>query len=155
MNLHIEVQNATNFAPLPTLSQLQNWVNTTIQFVQSFNKHLSELTIRFIDNEESAELNQTYRLKKGPTNVLSFSEDPILGLPSDSLGDIAICAPLVAEEAKVQKKPLDAHFAHLVIHGVLHLLGYDHTETQETLEMEKLEINILTQLGYKDPYEVM
>ncbi|MBT8506332.1 rRNA maturation RNase YbeY [Coxiella-like endosymbiont of Rhipicephalus sanguineus] len=157
MKLHIEVQNATKFSSLPTLSQLQKWVNTAFQFVPvTLDKNLSELTIRFIDREESAALNETYRHKKGPTNILSFSEDPILGLSSDSLGDLAICAPIVAEEAEAQNKSLEAHFAHLVIHGVLHLLGYDHIEIQEAAEMEGLEINILSQLGYlsyKDPYE--
>ncbi|WP_304985319.1 rRNA maturation RNase YbeY [Coxiella-like endosymbiont] len=154
MKLHIEVQNATQFSSLPTLSQLQKWVNTAFQFVPvTLNKNLSELTIRFIDREESAALNETYRHKKGPTNILSFSEDPILGFPSNSLGDLAICTPIVAEEAETQNKSLEAHFVHLVIHGVLHLLGYDHIETQEAAEMERLEINILSQLGYKDPYE--
>ncbi|PMB54266.1 rRNA maturation RNase YbeY [Coxiella endosymbiont of Rhipicephalus microplus] len=152
--LYIEVQNSTQFSSLPTFLQLQKWVNTTFQFVPvMLNKNLSELIIRFIDREESRELNETYRHQKGPTNILSFSEDTILGLPVNSLGDLAICAPIVAEEAESQNKSLEAHFSHLVIHGVLHLLGYDHIETQEAAKMEELEINILSQLGYKDPYK--
>lgn len=154
MKLHIEVQSATQFSSLPTPSQLREWIYTTFQIIQmNVGKNLSELTIRFIDREESTALNETYRHKKGPTNILSFSNDPIPGLPFDLSGDLAICAPVVAEEADAQNKPLKAHFAHLIIHGILHLLGYDHIKTREAAEMERLEIKVLSQLGYKDPYK--
>ena len=154
MKLHIEVQNATQFSPLPILSQLRKWVRTTFQVIQLIlDDNLSELTVRFIDREECTALNETYRHKKGPTNILSFSYGLVPGLPSDLLGDLVICAPVVAEEAEVQNKSLEAHFAHLVVHGVLHLLGYDHIEMQEAAEMERLEIKVLSQLGYENPYE--
>lgn len=154
MKLHIEVQSATQFSPLPVLSQLQKWVSATLQVIQLIlDKNLFALTVRFIDWEECAALNETYRHKKGPTNILSFSNESIPGLPSDSLGDLAICAPIVSKEAEIQNKSLEAHFAHLVVHGVLHLLGYDHIEIQEAAEMERLEIKVLSQLGYKNPYE--
>ncbi|MFW0094612.1 MAG: rRNA maturation RNase YbeY [Coxiella endosymbiont of Haemaphysalis qinghaiensis] len=154
MKLHIEVQSATQFSPLPVLSQLQKWVSATLQVIQLIlDKNLFALTVRFIDREECAALNETYRHKKGPTNILSFSHESIPGLPSDSLGDLAICAPVVSKEAEMQNKSLEAHFAHLVIHGVLHLLGYNHIEIQEAAEMEKLEIQALSQLGYENPYE--
>ena len=154
MKFHIEVQNATQFSSLPTLSQLRKWVDTTLQFIPvSLNKNVSELTVRFIDREEGATLNEIYRHKKGPTNILSFSNDPIPGSSLNLLGDLAICAPVVAEEAEVQNKSLKAHFAHLIIHGVLHLLGYNHIKTRETVEMERLEINVLSRLGYEDPYK--
>lgn len=152
--LHIELQNATQFQPLPTLLQLQRWVNVAFQFIPLFSPHSdSELTIRFIDKEESVELNRTYLHKNSPTNVLSFPNESIPGFFSTSLGDLAICAPLVDEEAKAQNKTLESHFAHLVIHGFLHLLGYDHIEEEESEEMEGLEIKILFKLGYKSPYE--
>lgn len=154
MKLHIEVQSATQFSSLPAVSQLREWIYTTLQMIpMNLGSSLSELTIRFIDREESATLNESYRNKKGPTNVLSFSNDPIPGLPFDLSGDLAICAPVVAEEANAQNKPLKAHFAHLIIHGILHLLGYDHIKAQEAAEMERLEIKVLSQLGYKDPYK--
>ena len=151
--LHIESQNATQFQPLPTLSQLQRWINAAFQFIPFFPHSNSELTIRFIDKEESAELNKTYRHKKGPTNVLSFPDESIPGFSSASLGDLAICAPLVDEESKAQKKTLESHFAHLTIHGFLHLLGYDHIKEEEAEEMKGLEIKILSKLGYETPYE--
>ena len=153
MNLHIKVQNATQFSSLPTLSQLRKWVYTTLQFIPAnLEENLSELTIRFIDREESAALNETYRHKKGPTNILSFSNDPIPGSSLSLTGDLAICAPVVAEETDMQNKSLEAHFAHLIVHGVLHLLGYDHIKTRDAVEMESLEIKVLAQLGYEDPY---
>ena len=154
MRLYIEIQHATQFSPLPVLSQLRKWVDITLQVIQlTLDTNLSSLTVRFIDREECAALNKTYRYKKGPTNILSFSNEPIPGFPSDSLGDLAICAPVVFEEAKIQNKFLEAHFSHLFVHGVLHLLGYDHIEIQEAAEMERLEIKALSQLGYGNPYE--
>ena len=151
--LHIELQNKTRFQPLPTLLQLQRWLDATLQFIPFSFCSNSELTIRFIDKEESVELNTTYLHKKGPTNILSFSNEFIPGFSSTSLGDLAICAPLVDEEAKAQNKTLESHFAHLIIHGFLHLLGYDHIKEEESEEMEGLEIKILFKLGYENPYE--
>lgn len=151
--LHIELQNETRFQQLPTLSQLQRWINSVFQFIPFFSYGDSELTIRFIDKEESIELNKTYLHKNGPTNVLSFPDEFIPGFSSTSFGDLAICAPLVDEEAKAQNKTLESHFAHLIIHGFLHLLGYDHIGKKESKEMEGLEIKILFKLGYENPYE--
>ena len=151
--LHIELQNATQFQLLPRHSQLQQWINTVFQFIPFSLHSNSELTIRFIDKEESAELNKTYRDKNRTTNILSFPDESIPGFSSTSLGDLAICAPLVDEEAKAQNKTLESHFAHLIIHGFLHLLGYDHIEEEEAEKMEGLEIKILSKLGYESPYE--
>ncbi|WP_267256488.1 rRNA maturation RNase YbeY [Coxiella endosymbiont of Ornithodoros maritimus] len=150
--ISIDVQHATQFEDLPSLSNIEQWVKTALQFILT-DKNKSALTIRFIDKEESTELNEHYRHKKGPTNVLSFPDEAIPGFPSESFGDLAICAPLVAEEAHAQHKTTEAHFAHLVTHGFLHLLGYDHVENGDTEEMENLEIKILSQLGFKNPYE--
>ena len=104
-----------------------------------------------------ADLNEHYRARSGPTNVLSFpAEIPrvvVSQLPSRPLGDIAICATLVEKEAELQDKSLDAHWAHLAPHGFLHLLGYDHQESEESEEMEALEIRILASLGFPNPYE--
>ena len=153
MKIVISLQNATH-SNIPTLAQLNHWVETIFKIMPTTsNRHNNSLTIRFIDKEESATLNETFRQKKGPTNILSFADEPIPGFTSDSLGDLAICAPLVIEEAKIQVKQLLAHYAHLVIHGVLHLLGYDHTEEQDANKMENLEIKILAALGYQNPYE--
>ena len=110
-----------------------------------------ELCIRLVDEAESAALNAEYRHKNGPTNVLSFAAD--IDVPELRIwGDIVICAPLVHAEARAQGKPVDAHFAHLVVHGVLHLLGYDHQSDDEADQMESLEKHLLDQLGIPDPY---
>ncbi|AJC50634.1 rRNA maturation RNase YbeY [Coxiella endosymbiont of Amblyomma americanum] len=153
MKLSISVQNATKFS-VPSLLELRRWVGITFQCIPvTIDNGLSELTIRFIDQNESATLNKIYRNQRGPTNILSFFYGTIPGFPEDLIGDLAICSPLVFQEAKTQKKFLQAHFAHLVVHGVLHLLGYNHVKMQEALEMETLEIAVLSQFGYKNPYK--
>ncbi|MFV0454488.1 MAG: rRNA maturation RNase YbeY [Pseudomonas sp.] len=113
----------------------------------------SELTIRLVDEAEGRELNHTWRQKDYATNVLSFPADvpdELLDIPL--LGDLVICVPVVAREAAEQGKPLEAHWAHLVIHGCLHLLGYDHIDDAEADEMEALECQLLAELGHPDPY---
>jgi len=113
----------------------------------------SELTIRLVDEAEGRELNNTWRHKDYATNVLSFPADvPDEMLDIPLLGDLVICVPVVAREAAEQGKTLDAHWAHLVIHGCLHLLGYDHIDDEEAEEMEALEQTLLAELGYPDPY---
>ncbi len=114
----------------------------------------AEMTIRFVDEAESAGLNERFRHKKGSTNVLSFpaSFPEEAGLPL--LGDIVICAPVTEREALEQNKLIVAHYAHMVVHGVLHLLGYDHIEVGEAEEMEALEREILVRSGFSDPYAV-
>ncbi|MCB1807111.1 MAG: rRNA maturation RNase YbeY, partial [Candidatus Competibacteraceae bacterium] len=113
----------------------------------------TELTIRLVDEAESSMLNESYRHKQGPTNVLSFPfEAPIPEIDMPLLGDIVICVPVVEHEAAEQNKPLMAHWAHLVIHGVLHLQGYDHQTETEADVMEALEVTLLDRLGFPDPY---
>ena len=110
------------------------------------------VSIRIVDTVESAHLNQVYRDKSGPTNVLSFPFEVPEGVPNDLLGDLAICAPLVEKEAREQGIPAEAHWAHLVVHGILHLRGYRHGEDAEAEAMEALERDILAELGYPNPY---
>ena len=109
-------------------------------------------TVRIVDEAESAALNEAYRGKQGPTNVLSFAFDPPPGLTDDYLGDLVICAPVVLREAQEQGKSPRAHFAHLSVHGILHLAGYDHLDDADTMEMESREVAILAILGFSDPY---
>lgn len=128
-------------ANVPAKSQFKKWVKAALRVD-------TEVTIRIVDAQEALELNSTYRGKDYATNVLTF---PLTEVPH-LMGDIIICAPVVEAEAKAQNKPLEAHFAHLTVHGVLHLHGYDHeTEPQAEL-MESLEITILQKLGYANPY---
>ena len=113
----------------------------------------AEVSVRLVDSEEMAVLNETYRGKKGATNVLSFPADLPSDLPLPLLGDIVICAPIVRDEAAQQGKSQNAHWAHMTVHGTLHLLGYDHMEEQEAEHMEALESTILNELKYACPYE--
>ena len=133
---------------LPEESQFQTWLNAVIpQFQEE-----SEVTIRVVDTAESHSLNLIYRGKDKPTNVLSFPFEVPPGMEMSLLGDLVICRQVVEKEAQEQGKPLEAHWAHMVVHGSLHLLGYDHIEDDEAEEMEALETEIMLALGYEDPY---
>jgi len=145
----LELQIATEYRDYPSEQQFQFWVDTVL----SDTSVDSEIVIRLVDNEESADLNQQYRHKSGPTNILSFPFEAPEGIDMDLLGDLVVCAPLIAEEARQQGKPLLHHWAHITIHGVLHLLGYDHIEDGEADEMEALEIVLLNQLEIPNPYQ--
>jgi probable rRNA maturation factor len=152
--VELDLQNALDpespeAAAIPEAQQFEAWVAASTGAGHSD----SQVTIRLVDVVEMSDLNQTYRHKKGPTNVLSFPFEapPEVDLPL--LGDIIICAAVVNREAVEQNKPLDAHWAHIVVHGCLHLQGYDHIEEKEAEQMERLETEILTGLGFGDPYE--
>lgn len=133
---------------LPSEAQLQGWLDGTILGFQQE----AEVTVRIVDEAESNELNLTYRGKDKPTNVLSFPFEAPPGLELPLLGDLVICRQVVECEAAEQGKPLMAHWAHMVVHGSLHLLGYDHIEDDEAEEMEALERDIMQELGFADPY---
>lgn len=122
---------------------------------QAGQETAAEITLRIVSEAEMQDLNHRYRNVSRPTNVLSFSANlpPQLGLPL--LGDIVVCAPLVAKEAREQGKPVQAHWAHLVVHGTLHLLGHDHVDDAEALRMEQLETVTLHKLGFADPYTTL
>lgn len=150
MMLELDVQYASEADNLPSEAELKRWVNAVLQQQQRTKD--SELTIRIVDLPEGQALNETWRHKIGPTNVLSFPFENPPGLTLPLLGDIVLCAPVVALEAEAQAKRLDAHWAHLVIHGLLHLLDYAHQTDEEAEVMERLEIDILHTLGYSNPY---
>lgn len=148
----VDIQVATRAAQLPSKQQFEQWVAAALATVDTGSSE-SELTIRLVDAEESQALNSQYRHKDKPTNVLSFPSDLPAELQIPLLGDLVICAPVVEQEARVQGKPPEAHWAHMVIHGTLHLLGYDHIEDDEAHIMERLETQILAGLNYADPYD--
>lgn len=146
----IDIQAICVHGWLPAPQQLQEWADTTLEG----SVGNTEITVRIVDEAESAELNHAYRNKTGPTNILSFPFEPpeIAGFESDFLGDLVICAPVLEREAEEQHKPLPNHWAHILVHGILHLLGHDHTnETQATI-METKEVEILNKLNISNPY---
>ena len=133
---------------LPTAEQIEQWATAAVQ-PQSDEV---EMTVRIVDEAESHELNLNYRGKDRPTNVLSFPFECPDEVELPLLGDLVICRQVVEREAQEQDKPVVAHWAHMVVHGSLHLLGYDHIEDDEAEEMESLEAQIMTGLGFADPY---
>lgn len=144
--------NENNLKNIPSETQFQHWINATTNTVsEKISETCRDICISIIDKKTSAELNETYRHKQGPTNVLSFPYSAIPGVTQESLGDLAICAPLVEEES--QSSDAIAHWAHLTVHGILHLCGYDHIIDADAEVMESLEIQILQQLQFKDPYQ--
>ena len=147
--IELDLQIASSGDRLPALADFQAWCAIALRQRTAD----SELTIRLVDEAEGRELNHTWRHKDYATNVLSFPADvpdDLLDIPL--LGDLVICVPVVEREAVEQGKTLEAHWAHLVIHGCLHLLGYDHIEDEEAEEMESLERILLAELGHPDPY---
>ena len=134
---------------LPTEEQIMQWLNVILpQFMDN-----AEITIRIVDEQESQQLNNTYRHKDKPTNVLSFPFESPIEIEVPLLGDLIICKQVVEAEAKEQHKSLTAHWAHMIVHGCLHLLGYDHILDEEAEEMENIEIDIMQQLGFDNPYQ--
>ena len=141
--LKLSLQNASGFSQIPPRRFFVRWAKHTLRVD-------TEVTIRIVDETEGRALNHTYRGRDYATNVLTFplTEEP------DLLGDIVLCAPVIAKEAAEQNKDLMAHFAHLTVHGVLHLHGYDHENEPQAELMEAIEIQILQKLGYANPYLV-
>jgi probable rRNA maturation factor len=144
----IDVQYAITADGIPAPDKMRHWVESALQD----RRPAAELAVRIVDEAEITALNRQYRGKDGATNVLSFPYEDMPGMVTEQLGDIVICAPVVAAEAVAQGKTLEAHWAHIVIHGVLHLLGHDHHRDTEAREMEALEIRLLADLGFPDPY---
>ena len=150
MSLYVDIQSATT-EPVPSEDDIRNWITAALAGLTQ--REETEISVRLVDTEEMTTLNETYRDKAGPTNVLSFPSDLPEGLQLPLLGDIVICAPVVRAEAAQQGKSLSAHWAHMTIHGALHLLGYDHIAEGEAATMEALESAILARLDYPCPYQ--
>lgn len=162
--IELDVQNPYEYDSIPSNLELKTWVEAAIQGNRT--DHDFSIVIRFVNEEEGRTLNQAYRYKKYATNVLSFpfeepefiTEIPELNealsqhLEQQHLGDIVLCEQVVITEATEQNKVLKQHWAHLIIHGALHLQGYDHLNDQEANLMESLEINIMANLGFDNPY---
>ncbi len=163
MPLELDIQNPAELNNIPCNESLLLWVDSALQ--EKLTNTAISLVLRVVDAAESQSLNTQFRQKNSPTNVLSFpfempQEIPELGTlnPAENLirhlGDLVLCAPIIEQEALQQGKTLTQHWAHMIIHGMLHLQGYDHLETSQAEEMETLEIDILKQLGFPDPYVI-
>ncbi|OIQ25972.1 rRNA maturation RNase YbeY [uncultured Vibrio sp.] len=149
MTIELDLQLAVeDDSGLPTEADIHLWLSKA---VTNFQAH-AEVTVRIVDTQESHNLNLQYRGKDKPTNVLSFPFEAPPGVELDLLGDLIICRQVVEQEAKEQQKPVLAHWAHMVVHGSLHLLGYDHIDDNEAEEMESLESEFLMSMGFQDPY---
>ncbi|UAA40159.1 rRNA maturation RNase YbeY [Paraneptunicella aestuarii] len=147
----LDYQLASNDTNVPTAEQLQSWIDAVLNTESLPDEQ--EITVRIVDNDEGQMLNREYRQKDYPTNVLSFPFEAPEGVEINFLGDLVVCAPVVAKEADEQNKPLMSHWAHMIVHGTLHLLGYDHIDEQDAEQMEALEVEILRNLGIDDPYQ--
>ena len=149
MSVRIDVQVSGTRTGLPAVAKLRHWARSAL----AGRRSTAELSIRVVDAAESRALNRQFRAQDKPTNVLAFPADlpPELDLPL--LGDVVICREVVAAEAAAQGKAPEAHWAHMVIHGTLHLLGFDHQDPAQAAEMESLETELLAELGWPDPYK--
>ena len=155
MTIQVDVQNACNDDTVPDNALIASWIIRAVD--GSGTTGVSEVSVRVVSAEEIRALNKQYRGKDKPTNVLSFPAGKVSGLPADIpvvLGDIVICASVVRDEAAAQRKVLEDHWAHMLVHGTLHLLGFDHESDSEAAEMEALETTILGDHGLSDPYRV-
>lgn len=144
----VDVQNASDATFIPCQQNFLDWVT----IASSDKKPNAEVSIRIVDMPESQSLNKQYRGVDKPTNVLSFPTEFPEGVDIPFLGDLVICAPVVEAEAQAQNKSLEAHWAHMVIHGTLHLLGFDHIDDDEAKAMESIETSHLQTLGHPCPY---
>jgi probable rRNA maturation factor len=155
--VNLELQEACSVASLPDTAEMRRWIEAAIDAANDDDGRACDVVVRIVDEGESRQLNYRYRNRDWATNVLAFpaDESAVPGLPPTrrrQLGDLAICGPVVECEALEQGKPAAGHWGHLLIHGTLHLLGYDHDTEDEAAEMERLEARIMADHGFGDPY---
>lgn len=150
LELHLSRTPGMSQRGLPQRASFLQWVEATLRMVK--RRGNSEVSIRLVDADEGRALNRQYRQRDYATNVLSFPIELEPGIKLPLLGDLAICAPVVAREAREQGKPLRDHYAHMTVHGILHLLGHDHESDADAECMESLERKILAGLGIAAPY---
>ena len=146
----VDIQLADGSTKTPDAQQIRGWVAAVFTTLE---RSPLSLTVRVVGEEEMVKLNRRYRGRNQSTNVLSFPIEPLPGMRTDLLGDNVVCGPVVDREAAIQHKSPMGHWAHMVVHGLLHLFGYTHESNQDALAMEALEKSVLEGLGYSDPYQ--
>lgn len=150
----IDIQRASLSPCQADDDAIQFWTHAVLSDEAALIDQQCELCVRIVDEPEMSELNSQYRQRAGSTNVLSFPAQPIPQIPGYRLGDLVLCAPVVNQQAEEQHKSTESHWAHMIVHGVLHLLGYDHIDARDAAQMEQREILILEKHGFSNPYEV-
>ncbi len=153
----VDVQLACDDSDVPEADRIREWVASALAAAERVPAGEYDVSVRVVAVDEMQALNRDFRGKDSPTNVLSFPGGDVAGLPEDesrALGDVVICAEIVRDEAAEQNKSLADHWAHILVHGTLHLLGYDHISHEQAAEMEGLEVRVLTTIGVRDPYRV-
>ena len=148
MKLRVRIDYASR-RPAPGRAAIARWARAA---AEGLRRSCVAIGVRIVNEAESAGLNARYRNRSGPTNVLAFPFEVPPGACADVLGDIVVCAPVVNREARAQGKSATAHWAHMVVHGIMHLRGYDHHSRRDAAVMERRETAILRRLGYPDPY---
>ncbi|MEE9596512.1 MAG: rRNA maturation RNase YbeY [Acidiferrobacterales bacterium] len=148
MTAKINVEYVSNASELPAEAMIAHWAQAALEGHERY----VEVGVRIVDESEIIELNQRFRKRAEPTNVLSFPFEDPPGTQTDVLGDVVVCAPIVSSQAQTEGKPLSAHWAHMIVHGIMHLRGYDHESPEEANAMEHMETRILEGLGFPDPY---
>lgn len=151
MDITIDLQNPYDYPEILKVDEVTRWINCALTHI-GYDKESAELTVRIVDEAESQQLNSDYRSKHRPTNILSFPFEAPAQIACDLLGDLIICYPIIESEAAEQNKDVINHWAHMLIHGTLHLLGFDHIEDSEAEIMESYEVAILAKLGITNPY---
>lgn len=149
MKLIVRVHYASVSGDLPRRAAIARWARAALV---GYRRARAEVCVRIVDEPEGARLNRRYRGRRRATNVLSFPFEDPPGLRSSILGDIVICAPVVAREARMQGKPPRAHWAHMLVHAIMHLRGYDHETPKQAMIMQSMECRALKRLGFSDPY---
>ena len=152
--MHLHVLRESRDKQNPSNKELTHWATTTVSFLEIPDTK-QEFTIRLVDKAESARINKVFRGENSATNVLAFPFCAITPHPVEILGDLLMCAPVIREEAEVQGKEITAHWAHTLVHGLLHLLGFDHKTDSEAKDMEALETTIMLKLEFPPPYELI
>lgn len=150
MPVTVHIENASGSDDVPDEPSVRSWILAALTHQQ---KDHAELSVRIVDEEEMTSLNTQYRQQNKSTNVLSFPADIPPELEIQLLGDLAVCAPVITREAREQGKSGNAHWAHMLVHGTLHLLGYDHIEDADADTMETIETTIIAELGFPPPYD--